>query len=123
MIESKNRYSTKKETNKTPKAKTEEVKADAITEELKKDEPKEEKKKPVKKAKKKGIVDTNALNVRTAPIKDDNTENVICVIRRDAEVVINEFEGTADWLNITTEATPGVKVTGFVMSKFIKEVQ
>lgn len=125
MIESKNRYSAKKETNKTPKAKTEEVKADAITEELKKDEPKEEKKKPVKKAKKKGIVDTNALNVRTAPIKDGNynTNNVICVIRRDAEVIINESEGTAGWLNITTEVTPGVKVTGFVMSKFIKEVQ
>lgn len=86
------------------------------TEELKKEE---EKKKPVKKKVKKGIVDTNALNVRTAPEKGDN---VICIIRKGAEVVINDLDGVIGWLNITVEATPGVKVTGFVMAEFIKEV-
>ena len=89
------------------------------TEELKKKEVKEEKKKPVKKKVKKGIVNTNALNVRTAPEKGDN---IICIIRKGAEVVINDLDGVIGWLNITVEATPGVKVTGFVMAEFIKEV-
>ena len=91
---------------------------DDVTEELKKEEPVEEK--PKKKAKRKGIVNTNALNVRTEAKVGDN---IICVIRSGATVFINDLVGVPEgWLNITTEPTKGIKVTGFVMSKYIKEV-
>lgn len=117
MAEKKSRY--KEVPGKYGKAKVVDEAPDAVTEELKKEEVKEVKKRVPKKPVKKGIVDTNALNVRTAPEKGNN---IICVIRKGAEVVINDLDGVIGWLNITVEATPGVKVTGYVMSTFIKEV-
>mgnify|MGYP002523055752 CR=1 FL=1 len=93
---------------------------DDVNEELKKEEPVEEK--PKKKAKRKGIVNTNALNVRSEA-SDKVRDNIICVIRSGATVIINDLVGVPEgWLNITTEPTKGIKVTGFVMSKYIKEV-
>lgn len=122
MIEREPRY--KKTTGKHGKAFVkDEAAVDAVTEELKKEEPVEVKKPKTKKVKKFGIVITSgqrSLNVRTAPVKDD--KNVICVIPKSTKVAINVVDSIDGWYNITVEATPGVKVTGYVMSRFIKEV-
>lgn len=102
------------------KAKVADEALDAVTEELKTEDVKEVKKKPAKKKVKKGVVDTNALNVRTAPVKQNGNE--LGIIRKGAEVVINEADSVDGWYNITTEVMPGVKVTGYAMAEFIKEV-
>lgn len=117
MAERKSRF--KEVPGKYGKAKVVDEVTDAVTEELKTEEVKETKKKTTKKAVKKGVVNTNALNVRTAPVTGDN---VISIIRKGAEVTINEADSVDGWLNITTEAVPGVKVTGYVMKEYIKEV-
>lgn len=118
MAEKKSRY--KEVPGKYGKAKVVDEVPDAVTEELKKEEVKEVKKRAPKKVVKKGVVDTNALNIRTAP--DANANNVMGVLRKGAEVVINEEDSLEGWFNVTCEVTPGVKVTGYVMSMYIKEV-
>lgn len=115
MIERKKSY--KEVPGKYGKAK---VVDETPTEELKKKEVKEEKKKSAKKKVKKGVVDTNALNVRTAPVKQNGNE--LGIIRKGAEVVINEADSVDGWYNITTEVMPGIKITGYAMAEFIKEV-
>lgn len=117
MAERKSRF--KEVPGKYGKAKVVDEATDAATEELKTEEVKETKKKTTKKAVKKGTVNTNALNVRTAPVIGDN---VMSIIRKGAEVIINEADSIEGWFNITVEVTPGVKVTGYVMKEYIKEV-
>lgn len=121
MIERKKSY--KEVPGKHGKAKVENLEGtdEMPTEELfKKEDVKEEKKKPAKKKVKKGVVDTNALNVRTAPVKQNGNE--LGIIRKGAEVVINEADSVDGWYNITTEVMPGIKITGYAMAEFIKEV-
>ena len=118
MAERKSRY--KEVPGKYGKAKVVDETSDAVTEELKKEEVKEVKKRTPKKPVKKGVVDTNALNIRTTP--DANANNVMGVLRKGAEVVINEADNIEGWFNVTCEVVRGVKVTGYVMSTYIKEV-
>lgn len=92
-----------------------EVAQEPVTEELKTEE--KPKKKPVKKDPKTGIVKIGALNVRTAP---EEGNNILGVILKDAEVTINtDIPAPDGWYNITVELIPGVKATGYVMSKYI----
>lgn len=92
-----------------------EVAQEPVTEELKTEE--KPKKKPVKKDPKTGIVRIGALNVRTAP---EEGNNILGVILKDSEVVINSENPVPEgWYNITVELIPGVKATGYVMSKYI----
>lgn len=92
-----------------------EVTQDPVTEELKTEE--KPKKKPVKKGPKFGVVRIGALNIRTSP---EEGNNILGVITNGTEVTINEDILTPEgWFNITTEMVPGVKATGYVMSKYI----
>lgn len=77
------------------------------------------KKKATKPKKKKGVVKASrALNVRKDPSK---ANNIILALPRGVEVEINNVETPEGWYNISAE-TKGIKVTGFVMAEFIKEV-
>jgi uncharacterized protein YgiM (DUF1202 family) len=89
------------------------------------DEPVEEVKEEVKPEKpKKGIVIPELLNVRSAPIKTGKNEptNVIAKVPGGSRVTINKIAAPIGWYNVTVEVVKGVKVTGYVMSEFIKEV-
>lgn len=91
-----------------------EVAQDPVTEELKTDE------KPKKKESKIGVVKIRALNVRTEPEIPVSGNNIIGIATNGTKVIINEDNPAPEgWINITVELIPGVKATGYVMSKYI----
>jgi uncharacterized protein YgiM (DUF1202 family) len=89
------------------------------------DEPVEEVKEEVKPEKpRKGVVIPELLNVRSAPVKTGKNEptNVLAKVPGGSRVTINKIAAPNGWYNVTVEVFKGVKVTGYVMSEFIKEV-
>ena len=86
------------------------------------DEPVEEVKEEIKP--RKGVVIPELLNVRSAPVKTNKNEptNVIAKVPGGSRVTINKIAAPNGWYNVTIEVIKGVKVTGYIMSEFIKEV-
>ena len=72
----------------------------------------------------KGVVIPELLNVRSAPVKTNKNEptNVIAKVPGGSRVTINKIAAPNGWYNVTIEVIKGVKVTGYIMSEFIKEV-
>lgn len=92
---------------------------DDKTDELKTEVKEEKPVTPVTPEIKHGIVICELLNVRTAPEVGDN---IIGKLKKNTIVEIITKGGTSnDWYFVKGEMATGVSVSGYVMSKYIKE--
>lgn len=66
---------------------------------------------------KKGTVKANKLNVRSAPIVENN---IIAVINRGSVVKIFDIATPNGWLNVEAIVVPGVTARGYVMSDYVE---